>query len=139
MNKSKILLLIFVAVLSLSSCVQSNNNSSLSEDMGNASDSVSRFFNGVFFAQVENFNVETVDNATMNALDSSHLYFIKNNEVHTNSAQITGTTKNTKVDFKIDLQQTYQNKVNISIKMGTFGDKRASVYLLSQIRSNLGI
>jgi hypothetical protein len=138
MNKSKKLLLIFIAAISLSSCAQSNN-SSLSEDMSNTGDSISRFFNGVFFAQVENFNVETVDNATMNALDSSHLYFIKNNEVHTNSAQITGTTKNTKVDFIIDIQQTYQNKVNISIKMGTFGDKRASVYLLSQIRSNLGI
>ena len=136
MKKSKILLLIFATIVSLSSCAQ---NSSLSEDMSNTGDSISRFFNGVFFAQVENFNVETVNNATMNALDSSHLYFIKNNEVHTNSAQITGTTKNTKVDFKIDIEQTYQNKVNIYIKMGAFGDKRASVYLLSQIRSNLGI
>ena len=136
MKKSKVMLLIFATIVSLSSCVQ---NSSLSEDMSNTGDSISRFFNGVFFAQVENFDVETVGNATMNALDSSNLYVIKNNEVHTNSAQITGTTKNTKVEFKIDLQQVHQNKVNISIKMGTFGDKRASVYLLSQIRSNLGI
>jgi len=135
MKNKKFLLLISVIILSLSACA---DNPALKEGFKNTGNSIDRLIHGVFYAQIDQTTIYQVNAATTNVIDSNDSYYISQNVIHKNSSTITGTTKNTKEVFNIEMKQS-GNTVNIYIKIGTFGDKSASVDLLSKIRSNLGI
>ncbi|MED7819178.1 MULTISPECIES: DUF3568 family protein [unclassified Francisella] len=144
MKKFKLLIAVAFVSASLASC---SNNASLSNDLNNTGDSIVRFVNGTFSAQIDNTDVNSVYNATKLALNNSKIYNITNSSIHEKSADISGTFATDKnyfnesgVDnFSVRIVQDQGNIINIFIKIGKLGDKQASVDLLSNIRTNLGL
>ena len=134
MNKYRLFFTIFVATISLSACADTH---ALKESFRATGNSIDRLVHGVFYAQIDKSNIEKVNNATVNALDSIGNYNISDNETIGDISNVTGTTKNNRQAFNIDLKQV-GTATNLYIKIGTFGNKSASVNLLSKIRSNLG-
>ncbi|MBK2356261.1 DUF3568 family protein [Francisella hispaniensis] len=144
MKKIKLLAAYTLATLTLVSC---SNNASLSNDLNSAGDSIVRFVNGTFYAELYNTSLQSVYNATLLALNNSNIYSVKNNTINSQDAEITGTyatdknffNKSGQDDFAIRLVKGNQNTVNLFIKIGKLGDKQASVDLLANIQTNLGI
>lgn len=144
MKKLKLISTGLIAMSVLAGC---SNNASLSDDLNNAGDSIVRFVNGTFSAEIYNTSIDSVYSATLLALNNDKIYNIKNNNIASNSAEINGTytvDKNFfndtgKENFKIQILKRQGTTVQIFIKLGSLGDKQASVDLLAQIRSNLGL
>lgn len=144
MKKLKLISTSLIAVSILAGC---SNNASLSDDLNNTGDSIVRFVNGTFSAEIYNTSIDSVYSATLLALNNDKIYNIKNNNIASNSAEINGTytvDKNFfndtgKENFKIQILKKQGSTVQIFIKLGSLGDKQGSVNLLAQIRSNLGL
>ena len=145
MKKNKLLLpACILATLTLASC---SNNASLSNDLNSAGDSIVRFVNGTFSAEVYNTGLQSVYNATLLALNNNNIYSVKNNTINSQDAEITGTystdknffNKSGQDSFAIRLVKGTQDTVNLFIKIGKLGDKQASIDLLANIQTNLGI
>ncbi|API86028.1 DUF3568 family protein [Francisella uliginis] len=144
MKKIKLLAIGILAVSTLASC---SNNASLSNDLNNTGDSIVRFVNGTFTAQIDNTSVSSVYDATKLALNNSKIYNITNSSIHAKSADISGTFATDKNyfnesgtdNFDVRIVKDSGSKVNIYIKIGKLGDKQASVDLLANIRTNLGL
>ena len=144
MKKTKMLAIGLITSFSLISC---SNNSNMMSDLNNTTDSVVRYVNGTFSAQINNTSINSVSNATQLALNNSGIYNIKNNNLNKDSAEITGTFKTQETwfskskdgSFKVQLIKGNNNTVNVYIKIGSLGDKQASVDLLANIRNNLGL
>ena len=144
MKKFKLLTAGILAVSALASC---SNNASLSNDLNNTGDSIVRFVNGTFSAQIDNSSVSSVYDATKLALNNSKIYNITNSSIHNRSADVSGTFATDKNffyksgtdNFDIRLVKGSNNTINIFIKIGKLGDKQASVDLLANIRTNLGL
>lgn len=144
MKKTKFVIISLLAATALTSCA---NNSSLADDLNSTGDSIIRFANGTFSAEIDNTSVQSVYNATELALNNDNIYNIKNNTINDKSAEINGTytvdknffNDSGKDDFDIQIIKKKNATVGIFIKIGKLGDKQASVYLLSNIRSNLGL
>ena len=144
MKKIKLLAIGILAVSTLDSC---SNNASLSNDLNNTGDSIVRFVNGTFTAQIDNTSVSSVYDATKLALNNSKIYNITNSSIHSKFANISGTFATDKNyfnesgtdNFDVRIVKDSGSKVNIYIKIGKLGDKQASVDLLANIRTNLGL
>jgi hypothetical protein len=144
MKKLGFLIMIVVAILSLGACSQ---NSSLSDDLNSTGDSIARFVNGTFAAQIDNTSVKSVYNAALLALNNSQVYTVKNNSINDQSAEITGSyatdknffNKSGTDDFSVRIVKNNDDIISVFIKIGKLGDKQASVNLLADIRSNLGL
>lgn len=144
MKKIKLLAIGILAVSTLASC---SNNASLSNDLNNTGDSIVRFVNGTFTAQIDNTSVSSVYDATKLALNNSKIYNITNSSIHAKSADISGTfatdknyfNESGRDNFDVRIVKDSGSKVNIYIKIGKLGDKQASVDLLANIRTNLGL
>ena len=144
MKKIKLLAVGILAVSALASC---SNNASLSNDLNNTRDSIVRSVNGTFSAQIYNTNVSSVYDATKLALNNSKIYNITNSSIHDRSADISGTFATDKSyfnksgidNFDVRIAKDSGSTINIYIKIGKLGDKQASVDLLANIRTNLGL
>lgn len=136
MKKLKIITLAFVTALALNAC---SENSSMMSDLNTTSDNVVRFVDGTFSAQVDNSDVKSVYDATDLAINNNGNYTIDSSNVKDNVGQISGKVKSSQEVFNVKIVKFDSDIVNIYIKIGTFGDKQASVDLLSNIRTNLGL
>ncbi|KEI35119.1 hypothetical protein FRA_41c10120 [Francisella sp. W12-1067] len=134
MKKVK-LLAYTLATLTLVSC---SNNASLSNDLNSTSESIVRFVNGTFSAEIDNTSIQSVYNATGLALSNDGSYDIKKSYIKDDYAEISGIVKPGKDPFEIKMIKDNSDIVNIYLKIGTFGDKKAYVNLLADIRNNLG-
>ncbi|WP_150467671.1 DUF3568 family protein [Francisella sp. SYW-9] len=143
----KNLKLLTVGILAVSALASCSNNASLSNDLSNTGDSIVRFVNGTFSAQIDNTSVSSVYDATKLALNNSKIYNITNSSIHDRSADISGTfatdknyfNKSGTDNFDVRIVKGHGNTINIFIKIGKLGDKQASVDLLANIRTNLGL
>ncbi|MGQ4002143.1 DUF3568 family protein [Francisellaceae bacterium CB300] len=132
------------AALVLSAC---SNNSSMMDDLNSTGNSIVRFANGTFSAQLYNTNVKSVYDATELAINNTNNYNIENNTITERNAKIKGFIKTEKsmfdkegkTPYSIEISKYDNSTVNIYIKIGTVGDKQSSVDLLSSIRTNLGL
>ena len=132
------------AALVLSAC---SNNSSMMDDLNSTGNSIVRFANGTFSAQLYNTNVKSVYDATELAINNTNNYNIENNTITERNAKIKGFIKTEKsmfdkegkTPYSIEITKYDNSTVNIYIKIGTVGDKQSSVDLLSSIRTNLGL
>ncbi|AJC48520.1 DUF3568 family protein [Allofrancisella guangzhouensis] len=136
MKNMKILTLCLITALVLSAC---SNNSSLAEDLNSTSKSVVNFINGIFSAEIDNTSVQSVYNATKLALNNNGNYDIKKSDIKDGYAEISGIVKSNKDPFEIKMIKSNNDIINMYIKIGTFGDKQASVNLLSDVRNILGL
>ncbi|MFV9925441.1 MAG: DUF3568 family protein [Francisella endosymbiont of Hyalomma scupense] len=144
MKKIKLLATCILATFTLVSC---SNNASLYNDLNSAGDSIVRFVNGTFSAELYNTSLQSVYNATLLALNNSNIYGVKNNTINSQHAEITGTyatdknffNKSGEDSFAIRLVKDNKDTINLFIKIGKLGDKQASVDLLANIQTNLGI
>ncbi|AIT09780.1 hypothetical protein LO80_07235 [Candidatus Francisella endociliophora] len=144
MKKLKLISTSIIAISALTSC---SNNASLSNDLNNTGDSIVRFVNGTFSAEIYNTSVQSVYNATLLTLNNNGIYTISNNTENDKSAEINGTytvdknffNDSGKEKFNIQIINKQEGTVGIFIKLGKLGDKQASVDLLATIRSNLGM
>ena len=146
MKKLKLITAGLIAALTLSAC---STNSSMMDDLNSTGNSIVRFANGTFSAQIENTNVKSVYAATELALNNTNNYSIENNIIADGNAEISGVIKTKKSMFDKEGKTPYSIKitkpkdsfvnVNIYIKIGALGDKQSSVDLLSNIRTNLGL
>lgn len=96
MKKIKLLAAYTLATLTLVSC---SNNASLSNDLNSAGDSIVRFVNGTFYAEIYNTSLQSVYNATLLALNNSNIYSVKNNTINSKDAEITGTYTTDKISL----------------------------------------
>lgn len=132
------------AALVLSAC---SNNSSMMDDLNSTGNSIVRFANGTFSAQLYNTNVKSVYDATELAINNTNNYNIESNTITKRNAKIKGFIKTEKsmfdkegkTPYSIEITKYDNSTVNIYIKIGTVGDKQSSVDLLSSIRTNLGL
>jgi hypothetical protein len=132
------------AALVLSAC---SNNSSMMDDLNSTGNSIVRFANGTFSAQLYNTNVKSVYDATELAINNTNNYNIESNTITERNAKIKGFIKTEKsmfdkegkTPYSIEISKYDNSTVNIYIKIGTVGDKQSSVDLLSSIRTNLGL
>jgi len=132
------------AALVLSAC---SNNSSMMDDLNSTGNSIVRFANGTFSAQLYNTNVKSVYGATELAINNTNNYNIESNTITERNAKIKGFIKTEKsmfdkegkTPYSIEITKYDNSTVNIYIKIGTVGDKQSSVDLLSSIRTNLGL
>ncbi|MGQ4004626.1 DUF3568 family protein [Francisellaceae bacterium CB52] len=132
------------AALVLSAC---SNNSSMMDDLNSTGNSIVRFANGTFSAQLYNTNVKSVYDATELAINNTNNYNIESNTITERNAKIKGFIKTEKsmfdkegkTPYSIEITKYDNSTVNIYIKIGTVGDKQSSVDLLSSIRTNLGL
>lgn len=136
MKKLRIIIVSVAAALALNACSQ---NSSMAEDLNSASDSVVRFVNGTFSAQIDNSDVKSVYDATILALGNNSDYKTVSKDAKDNIAEISGQVESSQQQFSVKIVRDNYDIVNIYIKIGTFGDKESSVILLSDIRTNLGL
>ncbi|MED7788680.1 DUF3568 family protein [Francisella sp. 19X1-34] len=144
MKKIKLLTIGILAASALASC---SNNASLSNDLNNTGDSIVRFVNGTFSAQIDNSSVSSVFDATKLALNNTKIYNITKSSIHDRSADVSGTfatdknffNKSGTDNFDVRIVKGSNNTINIFIKIGKLGDKQASVDLLANIRTNLGL
>lgn len=134
-----------LTVALLSAC--STNNSSMMDDLNSTSDSIVRFANGTFSAQIDNTNVKSVYEATELTINNTNNYTIEDNTLTDRTAKIKGSIKTEKnffdkegkTPYSIEIVKYDDSRVNIYIKIGTLGDKQSSIDLLSTIRTNLGL
>jgi hypothetical protein len=132
------------AALVLSAC---SNNSSMMDDLNSTGNSIVRFANGTFSAQLYNTNVKSVYDATELAINNTNNYNIESNTITERNAKIKGFIKTEKsmfdkegkTPYSIEITKYDNSTVNIYIKIGAVGDKQSSVDLLSSIRTNLGL
>ena len=144
MKKLKLITVGLTATLALSAC---STNSSMMDDLNSTGDSVVRFVDGTFSAQIDNTNVKSVYDATELAINNTNNYNIKNDTLTERSAKINGVIKTEKnmfdkkgkTPYSIEIIKDDNSGVNLYIKIGTLGDKQSSVDLLSSIRANLGL
>ena len=117
------------------------------DDLNSTGNSIARFANGTFSAQLYNTDVKSVYNATQLAINNTNNYSIESNTVIEKNAEIKGAVKTEKsilnkegkTPYSIEIIKYDSSTVNIYIKIGTIGDKQSSVDLLSSIRTNLGL
>lgn len=129
--------------LTLVSC---SNTSDLTSNLNSAGESIARFVNGTFSAKIDNTSLQSVYNATLLALNNGSNKIVTSN-INDDTANITGTytingsffDKDHTVNFDIKLLKGNDNTVNLLIRIGKFGNKEASVNLLTNIKSNLGL
>ena len=144
MKKIKLAAIVLTGVLSLTAC---STNSSMMDDLNSTGDSIVRFANGTFSAQIDNTDVKSVYNATELAINNTNNYSITNNTINDKNAKITGNIKVEKsiinkegiTPYNIEIVKGNNSTINIYIKIGTIGDKQSSVDLLASIRTNLGL
>ncbi|MFT4693376.1 MAG: putative small secreted protein [Francisella sp.] len=144
MKKLKLITVGLTAALTLSAC---STNSSMMDDLNSTGNSIARFANGTFSAQLYNTDVKSVYNATQLAINNTNNYSIESNTVIEKNAEIKGAVKTEKsilnkegkTPYSIEIIKYDSSTVNIYIKIGTIGDKQSSVDLLSSIRTNLGL
>jgi hypothetical protein len=144
MKKLKLITVGLITSLALSAC---SENSSMMNDLNSTSNSVVRFANGTFSAQIYNTNVKSVYGAAELAINNTPNYNIENNTLTDKSAEIKGIIKTEKsmfdkegkIPYSIEIMKYDNSTVNIYIRIGTIGDKQSSVDLLSSIRTNLGL
>ena len=144
MKKLKLIIAGLIATLTLSAC---STNSSMMDDLNSTNDSIVRFVNGTFSAQIENTNIKSVYGATELALNNTDNYSIENNTITDRSAEIKGIikieesifNKEGKTAYSVEITKQGNSSVNIYIKIGVLGDKQSSIELLSNIRTNLGL
>lgn len=144
MKKLKIITVALTTTLALTAC---SHNSSMMDDINSTSDSVVRFANGTFSAQIDDTDVKSVYYATELAINNAKNYAITKNTFDEKNAEISGNikveksmlNKDGKVPYNIEIAKHNSSTVNIYIKIGTVGDKQSSVDLLSDIRTNLGL
>jgi len=144
MKKLKLITASLVIASALASC---SNNASLADDLNNSGDSIVRFVNGTFAAEIYNTSVESVYNITLLTLNNEKTYTIDNKSIHEGSAEINGTfavdkglfNDTGKDNFQIQIIKEQGSTVKIFIKLGSLGDKQQSVDLFVKIKSNLGL
>ncbi len=81
------------ATLALSAC---SNNSSMMDDLNSTGNSIVRFANGTFSAQLYNTNVKSVYDATELAINNTNNYNIESNTITERNAEIKGFIKTEK-------------------------------------------
>ncbi|GAB4224263.1 MAG: DUF3568 domain-containing protein [Francisella sp.] len=143
MHKNKLLIAFAISFLTL---ISSSSYASISSSLSSAIDSVVRFVNGTFSANIDSNDLQKVYKATLLALNNNDYNVVKNT-INNGYADITGTYNTEKSifnssgisNFSVRIVKSNKNTIQIFIKIGTFGDKQASVDLLADIQNNLGI
>ncbi len=143
----KILKLIAIGITTCLAIYACSNNTSMMDDLKSTGNSIVRFANGTFSAQIDNTDFDSVYNAAELTINNTNNYTIENNKADGRNAEITGFIKTEKImfdrdgktPFSIEIVKYNNSTVNIYIKIGAIGDKQSSVDLLSSIRTNLGL